>query len=35
MAGEVPARDITIVGTGLRSMERITGRLGYATAARS
>ncbi|KZE41283.1 general stress protein [Microbacterium sp. T32] len=35
IAGEVPARDITIVGTGLRSMERITGRLGYATAARS
>lgn len=35
IAGEVPARDIAIVGTGLRSVERITGRLGYATAARS
>lgn len=35
IAGEVPARDIAIVGTGLRSIERITGRLGYATAARS
>lgn len=35
IAGEVPARDIAIVGQGLRSVERITGRLGYATAARS
>lgn len=35
IGGEVPARDITIVGQGLRSIERITGRLGYATAARS
>ncbi|WP_296198069.1 general stress protein [uncultured Microbacterium sp.] len=32
---DVPARDIAIVGQGLRSVERITGRLGYATAARS
>lgn len=35
IAGEVPARDIAIVGSGLRSIERITGRLGYASAARS
>jgi hypothetical protein len=35
VAGEVPARDIAIVGQGLRSVERVTGRLGYATAARS
>jgi hypothetical protein len=35
IAAEVPARDITIVGQGLRSIERVTGRLGYATAARS
>lgn len=35
ITGEVPARDIAIVGSGLRSIERITGRLGYATAARS
>ncbi|WP_225310316.1 general stress protein [Microbacterium testaceum] len=35
IAGEVPARDIAIVGSGLRSIERITGKLGYATAARS
>lgn len=35
IAGEVPARDIAIVGIGLRSIERITGKLGYATAARS
>lgn len=35
IAGEVPARDIAIVGSGLRSIERVTGRLGYATAARS
>jgi hypothetical protein len=35
IAGEVPARDIAIVGQGLRSVERVTGRLGYAAAARS
>ena len=35
IAGDVPARDIAIVGQGLRSVERITGRLGYAAAARS
>jgi hypothetical protein len=35
IAGEVPARDIAIVGQGLRSVERVTGRLGYASAARS
>lgn len=35
IAGDVPARDIAIVGQGLRSIERITGKLGYATAARS
>lgn len=35
IAAEVPARDIAIVGQGLRSIERITGRLGYASAARS
>ncbi|WP_040164992.1 general stress protein [Microbacterium gorillae] len=31
----VPARDIAIVGTGLRSIEKVTGKLGYAAAARS
>jgi hypothetical protein len=35
IASDVPARDIAIVGLGLRSIERVTGRLGYATAARS
>lgn len=35
IAGDVPAKDIAIVGRGLRSVERITGRLGYAAAARS
>ncbi len=35
IAGEVPARDITIVGQSVRTIERVTGRLGYATAARS
>lgn len=35
IAGDVPARDIAIVGFGLRSIERITGKLGYATAART
>ena len=35
IAADVPARDIAIVGIGLRSVERVTGKLGYATAARS
>ena len=35
VAADVPARDIAIVGSGLRSVERVTGKLGYATAARS
>ncbi|MBA8817319.1 xanthosine utilization system XapX-like protein [Microbacterium halimionae] len=35
IAGEVPAKHIAIVGNGLRSIERVTGRLGYAAAARS
>lgn len=35
IAGEVPAKQVAIVGTGLRSIERVTGKLGYATAARS
>ncbi|MFB4348191.1 general stress protein [Microbacterium sp. CR_7] len=35
IAQEVPARDITIVGQSVRTVERITGRLGYAAAARS
>ncbi|MGW8484314.1 general stress protein [Microbacterium sp. NPDC055903] len=35
IAGEVPARDIAIVGQNARTVERVTGRLGYATAARS
>lgn len=35
IASDVPARDIAIVGIGLRSVERVTGKLGYATAARS
>ncbi len=34
IAADVPARDIAIVGQNLRSIERITGKLGYATAAR-
>lgn len=34
IAADVPARDIAIVGSGLRSVERVTGKLGYATAAR-
>lgn len=34
IAGDVPAKEIAIVGRGLRSIERVTGRLGYATAAR-
>lgn len=35
IAGEVPARDIAIVGQGVRTVERVTGKLGYAAAARS
>ncbi|CAL4860053.1 hypothetical protein MMM2322_01729 [Microbacterium sp. MM2322] len=35
ITSDVPAQDIAIVGRGLRSVERVTGRLGYATAARS
>lgn len=34
IAGDVPAKEIAIVGQGLRSIEKVTGRLGYATAAR-
>lgn len=34
IAADVPARDIAIVGQDLRSIEKVTGRLGYATAAR-
>ncbi|GAA3650903.1 hypothetical protein GCM10022202_08180 [Microbacterium marinilacus] len=33
IAAEVPAADIAIVGTALRSIEKVTGRLGYAQAA--
>jgi xanthosine utilization system XapX-like protein len=35
IGAEIPARDIAIVGHDLRSVERVTGRLGYAEAARS
>lgn len=35
ISAEIPAREITIVGRGLRSIERVTGKLGYAAAARS
>lgn len=35
IAGEVPAKDISIVGTGVRTIEQVTGRLGVAAAARS
>ena len=35
ISSEVPARHIAIVGLGLRSVERVTGRLGYALAART
>lgn len=35
IAGDIPAKHIAIVGTGLRSIERVTGKLGFATAARS
>ena len=34
VAADIPAREIAIVGNGLRSVERVTGKLGYATAAR-
>lgn len=33
IAADVPAADIAIVGTALRSVEKVTGRLGYAQAA--
>lgn len=32
---EIPAKDIQIIGRGLRSVESVTGKLGYAAAARS
>lgn len=35
IAADIPAKDIAIVGRGLRSVETVTGRLGYAAAARS
>lgn len=35
IAAEVPARDIAIVGQSVRTVERVTGKLGYAAAARS
>lgn len=35
IAGDIPAREIAIVGQGVRTVERVTGRLGYAAAARS
>jgi len=35
IAGEVPAKEIAIVGMGVRTIEKVTGRLGYATAARA
>ncbi|WP_347345302.1 general stress protein [Microbacterium sp.] len=35
IAAEIPAKDIAIVGRGLRSVETVTGRLGYAAAART
>ncbi|QTV79826.1 general stress protein [Microbacterium sp. NIBRBAC000506063] len=35
IAGEVPAKEIAIVGLGVRTIEKVTGRLGYATAART
>jgi len=35
ISSDVPARDIAVVGRGLRSVETITGRLGYAAAART
>ncbi|MGW9111960.1 general stress protein [Microbacterium sp. NPDC055683] len=33
ISSEIPAREIAIVGTALRSVERVTGRLGWAQAA--
>ncbi|HAN23975.1 MAG: hypothetical protein CMH36_09675 [Microbacterium sp.] len=35
IAADIPARDIMIVGHDVRSVERVTGRLGWAAAARS
>lgn len=35
IAHEVPAREIAIVGIGVRTIEKVTGKLGYATAARA
>lgn len=35
IAADIPAREIAIVGSGLTSIERVTGRLGYGAAARS
>jgi len=35
ISADIPAREIAIVGFGLRSVETVTGRLGYATAART
>jgi hypothetical protein len=35
IAADIPAKDIAIVGRSLRSVETVTGRLGYAAAARS
>lgn len=35
IAAEVPARDIAIIGQSVRTVERVTGKLGYAAAARS
>ncbi|MFL0411933.1 general stress protein [Microbacterium paludicola] len=33
ISSDIPAADIAIVGTALRSVEKVTGRLGYAQAA--
>lgn len=35
IAGDIPARAIAIIGVGVQTVERVTGRLGYANAARS
>lgn len=35
IGGGISPRDIAIVGTDVRSIERVTGKLGYASAARS
>lgn len=35
VAADIPAREIAIVGSNLRSIERVTGRLGWAVAART